>query len=211
MVHYLFFIKRQRFQETRRLADLVGCFFILVSIPILFFLTRVGGARLRDPYFYKEYRGLPLALVESYAEKFWRKCGPRYENTEVIELLRSYKTRNFTVVIVSGSLRPVVQAWNAVYALADDIISTELTCNGIRNLTGRIKGQPVVEEHKQEAIENYEHSRGLNIQTRICLSDSYEDLPLLNYATDPIVVNPGRRLRKHANKNGWKTITSAST
>ncbi|MBI4005427.1 MAG: HAD-IB family hydrolase, partial [Gammaproteobacteria bacterium] len=38
-------------------------------------------------------------------------------------------------------------------------------------------------------------------------SDSHNDLPLLNYVTHPIAVDPDNILREEAEKRGWPIIS----
>ena len=38
-------------------------------------------------------------------------------------------------------------------------------------------------------------------------TDSYNDLPLLEHVTNPVVVDADQRLSEHANKKGWQKIS----
>ena len=208
MVHYLFHIHLEMYRRTGKIRHLYSGALAVLSIPALLYLTWKGGARARDRYFYLKYRGIRRDDVRTCAEVFWRGRGRRYEISEVLERLQQYQARGWPIVVVSGSLRPVIEAWIAVQGLADEILSTDISSDERGVLTGVVAGEPVVESAKREAVERYETAHGLNITRRICLSDSYEDLPLLKLANEPIAVNADRRLRQAAAQANWETMAS---
>jgi HAD superfamily phosphoserine phosphatase-like hydrolase len=202
MVHYLVYIRFMLWRETGSAAHLLGCPSVVADARALLLMR----PRERDRRFYRRYRGIPLAAVEALSERFWRGRGRRYENPAVLERLRAFRARGVPIVIVSGSLEPIIAAWNRVHRLADDVLATALAIDPARVLTGEIDGRAVVEEETLEAIRRYERERGLEVASRTVLSDSHEDLPMLGYATEAIVVRPGRLLRRHAAANGWSVI-----
>ena len=68
-------------------------------------------------------------------------------------------------------------------------------------LTGALDGDNCYGECKLRQVERYlaEDAAGLPV---ICYSDHHADLPLLRFATEPVAVNPSRRLRRVALSQG---------
>mgnify|MGYP002133103044 FL=1 len=77
------------------------------------------------------------------------------------------------------------------------------------SITGRIRGTPSYREGKVLRVEEWLAEQGASWQDcdRITVySDSLNDLPLLEKATDPVATNPSPALLSVANQRGWRTL-----
>ena len=70
--------------------------------------------------------------------------------------------------------------------------------------TGRLVGDLLHGPAKAEAVAALAEREGLDLSRCSAYSDSYNDLPMLRMVGDPCVVNPDRRLREHARREGWR-------
>jgi len=68
--------------------------------------------------------------------------------------------------------------------------------------TGKVLGKPNFGEEKVRKIENWLGDRSL-IET-VAYSDSINDLPLLNFSSKAVVLNPDSKLREVAVSLGWE-------
>jgi len=68
--------------------------------------------------------------------------------------------------------------------------------------TGRVSGKPNFGEEKVRKIKNWLGDRSL--PETIAYSDSINDLPLLEFSTKAVVVNPDSKLREVARSSGWE-------
>ena len=75
--------------------------------------------------------------------------------------------------------------------------------------TGKVSGNPNFGEEKVRKIENWLGDRSL-IET-IAYSDSINDLPLLNFSSKAVVLNPDSKLREKAVSLGWEIDDSRIT
>ena len=75
--------------------------------------------------------------------------------------------------------------------------------------TGKVLGKPNFGEEKVRKIENWLGDRRL-IET-IAYSDSINDLPLLNFSSKAVVLNPDSKLREKAVSLGWEIDDSRIT
>ena len=77
-------------------------------------------------------------------------------------------------------------------------------------VTGRVAGTPCFREGKITRLEQWLAGMQRNpshFAERWCYSDSHNDLPLLELATHPVVVDPDERLGAEANRRGWRVIS----
>jgi phosphoserine phosphatase len=70
--------------------------------------------------------------------------------------------------------------------------------------TGRVDGNSLFGREKKEAVEKWLEQHGHSPDSACFYSDSYTDLPLLEFCGAPVAVNPDRFLAKEAKKRGWK-------
>ena len=69
--------------------------------------------------------------------------------------------------------------------------------------TGRLVGELLHGAAKAEAVTRLAQERGYDLIRCAAYSDSINDLPLLSAVGNPHAVNPDRKLRAHAEVNGW--------
>ena len=70
--------------------------------------------------------------------------------------------------------------------------------------TGRLVGEMLHGEAKAQAVLAIAAREGLVLSRCSAYSDSYNDLPMLLLVGDPCAINPDRRLREHARREGWR-------
>ena len=75
--------------------------------------------------------------------------------------------------------------------------------------TGKVLGKPNFGQEKVRKIENWLGNRSL-IET-VAYSDSINDLPLLNFSSKAVVLNPDSKLREVAVSLGWEIDDSRIT
>ena len=68
--------------------------------------------------------------------------------------------------------------------------------------TGRVSGRPNFGEEKVRKIKNWLDGRSLS--ETIAYSDSINDLPLLEFSSKAVVLNPDSKLREVARSSGWE-------
>jgi HAD superfamily hydrolase (TIGR01490 family) len=76
--------------------------------------------------------------------------------------------------------------------------------------TGRVAGTPCFREGKITRLAEWLTGMGrrtADFAERWCYSDSHNDLPLLELATHPVVVDPDERLGVEARRRGWRVIS----
>ena len=99
---------------------------------------------------------------------------------------------------------PIAQAFGI-----QDLIATRLERDARGSITGRIQGIPSYREGKVQRVQEWLAAQGTSWDDfgRVTVySDSLNDLPLLEKATDPVATNPSPALSSLADQRGWRTL-----
>lgn len=123
-------------------------------------------------------------------------------NRPLVEKVKEHQKNGDAVIVLSGALKPFLTAFLKRVALDVPVISTELMFypNGI--CTGET-GTMINGTEKVKCVEEFIFQNGLEANDIWAYADSKSDIPLLQYAERPIVVNPSKDMRKIAEENDW--------
>jgi HAD superfamily hydrolase (TIGR01490 family) len=124
------------------------------------------------------------------------------------DLVRHHQQQGDLVAIVTATnefvTAPIARAFGVEHLLA---VQLEKDPGG--NITGRIAGVPSFREGKTVRTHEWLAGLGHKLQDfeRISVySDSANDLPLLEMATDPVATNPSAPLEAIARERGWRIL-----
>jgi len=125
-----------------------------------------------------------------------------------LDLVREHQARGDWVALVTATndfiTAPIAQALGIA-----DLLAVRLERGRGGTITGRIDGTPSYREGKVRRVEEWLATRGATWSDfgRISVySDSPNDLPLLERATDPVATNPSAALQSIAHARGWRTL-----
>jgi HAD superfamily hydrolase (TIGR01490 family) len=166
-------------------------------------------SRLNRDY-YRRYTGTPLPLLGA-AARDWYALYRRGEHAFVtagLHALARHRALGHEIVLVSGSLRPVVDA------VAADLGATAVRCaeqtvaeDGL--LTGEID-RPMIGQAKADAVEAHLAERGARASDCHAYGDHDSDLPMLRAVGRPAVIGGAPALRHEAARLGWPTLSGAT-
>ncbi len=91
----------------------------------------------------------------------------------------------------------------------ETLIATCLERDAAGDFTGRIAGTPALREGKVARVGQWLAESGLgwdDFERISVYSDSPNDLPLLERATDPVAANPSPELEALARERGWRIV-----
>lgn len=195
------------------------------------FLIRVGladpvGYRQRNDAFYQQYCDGTLVLDDyiDFTTSVWRQLSPADQQAlqqrfmdDVIhpaihpqarQLVEDHRAKGDLLAIVTATnefvTRPICDAFGV-----DDLIAVKLARDEHGRVNGRIDGVPSFREGKITRVEQWLSQRGQTLSdfARVTFySDSTNDLPLLEQATDPVATNPGPALQAQAEARGWRLL-----
>jgi HAD superfamily hydrolase (TIGR01490 family) len=123
---------------------------------------------------------------------------------QAVQEVEAYREQGMEVVFASSSLDIILRPL-ADYLGVETLLATSLEFqDGVS--TGRLSGNPLLGAEKRVRAKECAAERGVSMADCAFYSDSYHDIPLLEEVGRPVVVNPDRRLRKHAQSRGWEIV-----
>ena len=125
-----------------------------------------------------------------------------------LELVREHQSRGDLVALVTATNDFVTAPIAAAFGIAD-LLAVRLARGAGGTITGCIEGTPSYREGKVTRVQEWLAAQGRSWAdfARISVySDSVNDLPLLERATDPVATNPTPALRAIAEARGWRVM-----
>ena len=125
-----------------------------------------------------------------------------------LALVQDHQSRGDWVALVTATndfiTAPIAQALGIA-----DLLAVRLERGRGGTITGRIEGTPSYRDGKVARVEEWLAERGATWAdfARVSVySDSPNDLPLLERATDPVATNPSAALKSLAQVRGWRIL-----
>jgi len=176
------------------------------------FYAQYKAGRL-DIHAYIEFATQPLrergpqAAAAAHAQ-FMREVVTPQLRPQAFALVREHQVRGDAVALVTATndfvTGPIARAFGI-----DALIAVRLEQGPGGTITGRIDGTPSYREGKVVRVQQWlaESGRDWGDFERISVySDSPNDLPLLEKATDPVATNPTPALEAVARERGWRIL-----
>ena len=189
-------------------------------------LVDAGDYRRRNDEFYQRYCDGTLVLDDyiAFTTSVWRQMDERAQSElqqaymaevilpalqpQAVELVERHRAQGDLLAIVTATnefvTRPIANAFNV-----EHLIAVKLARDPAGRVTGRIDGVPSFREGKITRVEQWlsDQGRHLGQFDRVSFySDSPNDLPLLERATDPVATNPSPELEAVAQARGWRIL-----
>jgi len=199
VTQYAWYVRRlpSRSRSRAKLARL------LVRAPMLGALDLFSRTRFNE-VFYHEYRGLERAWLERLATGLFDEVFRPALFPDARQLVARDRDAGFQTVLVTGSLDfalgPLVRFFGFDHVIANRLVFDD----GVA--TGELQRPLIAEAEKVAAIEVLAREYNVGTAQAKAYSDSMSDLPMLEAVGLPTVVNPGRRLRRIAERKGWPVL-----
>ena len=198
IVHYYIWM---RFKETPFLLKHLWLIGFLPKIVYYLVLDRVSRPRFNQ-VFYRNYRGMRVTEIKELSTDMFETYLRPKIFPAAISQIQEHKEQGTPVVFVTGSLDFIVQPI-ADYLAIDSVLAPQLhEQNG--QFTGELTTVPLIGEEKAKAVQTYAEQHGISLEESYAYGDSQSDLPMLECVGNPVVVNPGKKLREKALASGWE-------
>lgn len=139
-------------------------------------------------------------IIPAFFEEYIR---PRL-HSGVRRYMQMLKEKGYEIILISGTLDFILGYLIDHFDADGGVGSTVEVRDG--KYTGWITGNHPYRQGKVRALFHYLEGRDIDFQESYSFGDSWSDRHLLRLFGNPVVVDPGRRLRKAAVENGWDIL-----
>jgi HAD superfamily hydrolase (TIGR01490 family) len=157
----------------------------------------------------KHLAGLDREALENLAEScFTHRLKPNIY-TGGMKLINEIRGRGEDVIFASSSVLTLLRPLERFLGIGESIATILEFVDG--KTTGRLAGPSPFGTNKKTAVVSRLAERGISPEETWFYSDSYTDLPLLEWCGHPVAVNPDRFLTREAKRRGWKILRFRET
>lgn len=121
------------------------------------------------------------------------------------ELLAKHRTAGHRLIIITATNRFITAPIAAELGVAD-LLATEPGMEEGR-YTGRVAGTPCYQHGKIERLQQWLRENNESAEGCWFYSDSRNDIPLLEFSSHPVAVDPDEALRVHAAARSWPVLS----
>lgn len=148
--------------------------------------------------------GLRPQDLEEMIPSFFREYIQPRLHEEVQRWMRNLREKGYEIIFISGTL-DFLLAFLMNHFRADGGVGSAVEIRDGK-YTGWIYGNHPYRQGKVRALLNYLDGREIDFRESYSFADSWSDRHLLRLFGRPVVVDPGRRLRRAAVENGWDIL-----
>ena len=179
--------------------------------------------RTRNQAFYRDYRGGtldPVAYLKFVLAPLGQINGQRLEELrmqfmetrirpsllpQAQHLITEHRQRGLRQVVVTSTNAFIAEP--IVRALAISILIAPQPELRAGRYTGELLDSSCFASDKPKRVQAWAEQEGIELGETWGYSDSFNDVPLLEFVDHPIAVDPDPSLRAHAQKQGWEIIS----
>ena len=195
------------------------------------FMVEIGWAdadefRRRNDAFYADYqagtldldayidfatsvwRQRPLAEAWAARERFLAEVLRPKVMPQALELVRLHQRRGDLVAIVTATNEFVTTPIAAEFGV-EHLLAVQLEREADGRWLGKVRGTPTFREGKVARVHDWLAGLGTSLADFSGVSvysDSPNDLPLLEIASEPVATNPSPSLEATATQRGWRIL-----
>jgi len=152
----------------------------------------------------KKLSGLKRTDIDYVAEKcFINRLKPNIFSGAA-QLINEKTAAGEKVIFATSSFDFIIKPLERFFGIEGSLASRMEFKDGIT--TGNIDGYSFFGSKKKDAAKEWMNNNGINPLDVCFYTDSYTDIPLLEYCGTAVAVNPDRILTKKAKKQGWKIL-----
>jgi HAD superfamily hydrolase (TIGR01490 family) len=148
------------------------------------------------------------AQTEAAHRQFMAEVIAPQLRASALDLVREHQARGDLIALVTATNDFVTAPIAGAFGIAD-LLAVRLERDAGGTITGRIAGTPSYRDGKVTRVQEWLAERGrewADFDRISVYSDSVNDLPLLERATDPVATNPTPALRAVAQTRGWRIL-----
>ena len=149
---------------------------------------------------------IPRSQLNSLREEFINKSIRPIITPEAKGVVNYHLNNGDLCAIVTATNEFITEPISEIFKIPT-LIATKLETSSSGSFTGKADGIPNFREGKVTRVLQWLATKNLDLDSfnkSFFYSDSINDLPLLSRVTNPIAMNPDKKLHTHALSAGWK-------
>ena len=148
-------------------------------------------------------RGMPENVLAARCDDWFCRYVERHIADAGREAVRRHLAAGAVCAIVTGT-SPYASRPLARRLGIDHVVSSVFEIDAEHRFTGRAEPPLCFGDGKLERARGLADACGFRLEESIFYTDSVSDLPLLERVAEPVAVNPDPRLRRIAERRGWR-------
>ncbi|MDR2151116.1 MAG: HAD-IB family hydrolase [Spirochaetaceae bacterium] len=148
--------------------------------------------------------GIDQKTLDSLAEAAFTKRMQAQVYTQARQLIENLQQNGEPVYLATSSLYPLIQPLERFLKVKDSLATVLEFADG--KATGRLIDSAPFGCTKKTMVEAWLTSRNYKPSEVNFYSDSYTDMPLLQWCGHPVAVNPDSRLAREAARRAWTIL-----
>ena len=152
----------------------------------------------------KRLAGIQKESIERVAAECFEKRIKKNIYTGIKIIIEDLLKNGEKVIFATSSFDFIIRPLEKYFGIEGSLACQLEYSQGIT--TGKLVGYSFFGPKKKTAAQTWMETNGINPQNVSFYSDSYTDLPLLEYCGNPVAVNPDGILSRKAKKLRWKIL-----
>jgi HAD superfamily hydrolase (TIGR01490 family) len=148
-------------------------------------------------------RGLPETVLAARCDDWFSRYVEKHITDGGRLAVRRHRDAGDLCAIVTGA-SPYASRPLARRLGIEHVVSSVFELDAERRFTGRPEPPLCLGEGKAERAERLARQHGFRLEDAVFYTDSISDLPLMERVAEPVAVNPDPRLRRVAERRGWR-------
>lgn len=150
------------------------------------------------------FKGRSPRAIEPILEEFVRDVITHRIYGAAVREIREHQKNGDYVMLISNAVTPLIAIIARHFGI-EHYRGTDIQVEQ-GHYTGEIVGKALYGEEKKTALLNFLSANSIADADIWVYADHLSDLALLRFAHHPVVVNPGRELKKIADKFHWRVM-----
>jgi len=152
----------------------------------------------------KKLSGIKKTDLDRIAENCFQKRIKPNIYKGAAELIRDALKKGERVIFATSSFDFIIKPLENFFGIKGSLASEMEYLNGMT--TGNLVSYSFFGQKKKTAAQAWMERNSIKPQDASFYSDSYTDIPLLEYCGNPVAVNPDRILLEKATGHNWKVL-----
>jgi len=152
----------------------------------------------------KKLAGIEKADLLRVSENCFEKRVKPNIYSEAARLIAGALEKKERVIFATSSIDFIIRPLEKYFGIEGSVACELEYANG--RTTGGMVGRSSFGPNKKIAAQIWLEKNGYKKEEASFYSDSYTDIPLLEYCGNPVAVNPDRILLREARKRGWQIL-----